>query len=93
MPDYDDFLDKYPLETNHIDPNAAFDGNLFETFGAEWDFIELQPCDKVWTLTESDGSLNLTLGFHFINRVGYFLAKDSHVNGDPEQYTLDDFDN
>lgn len=67
---------KYTFIKNHLDSNASFDGCLFETFGQEVEFIKQQNTKQVWTLVEEDGEEAIIAGFHFVNRLGYFLTKE-----------------
>ena len=65
-----------PIE-NHIDTNAGFSGTMFETFGAEWEFVKEQPINKVWTIVETDNDdMAYLSGFHTVNRIGYFITKE-----------------
>jgi hypothetical protein len=72
---YEKWLAKYCPITNHLDTNAAFDGCMFETFGLEIEFVRAQPASKVWTLVECDGKAFICEGYHFVNRLGYFVTE------------------
>lgn len=49
---------------------------MFETFGEELEFVRDQPDNKVWTLMDDDdGNLVVTTGFHYVNRVGYYVTE------------------
>ena len=71
------FLARHRPVTNHIDANASQDGLLFETYGAEWEFVRSQDCHKVFTLVEGDTSNKeyACPGFHIVNRMGYFVVE------------------
>lgn len=70
------FDELFPLVTNHLDTNAACDGCMFETFGAELEFVRRQDPDCIWTLmTDDEGLLCLASGYHFVNRLGYLISK------------------
>ena len=92
--DVDVFFDKYNMVQNHIDDNASFDGAMFETYGAEVEFIRQQPNDRVWTWVDGDGGNYLVQGFCLVNRIGYILVEESFVKGDVDEYivTQDDDD-
>ena len=71
---------------NHLDPNASWqdeDGNgiMFETYGNELDFIRGK-CEQnpkcIWTLmdSEEDDDCVVVEGFHFVNRIGYFITEN-----------------
>ena len=72
---YDDFFEQYQPIENHIAPNAPYDGCMFETYGEEWAYVQASKPEYVWTLVENDGVLAITSGFHFVNRLGYFISK------------------
>lgn len=66
---------KYGPLTNHLDPNASFERCMFETYGAELEFVRSVPDSRIWTLVEGDtGTLYIVDGFHFVNRLGYFIT-------------------
>jgi hypothetical protein len=76
----DEFVSGYQPMANHLDPNAAFDwgdghGTLFETYGDELAFVRAQARSAIWTLLTVDGSLTIFSGYHFVNRLGYFIGK------------------
>jgi hypothetical protein len=70
----DDFLVRFKPAPNHIDPNAGFDGCMFETFGEELAHVKAQDRDRVWTILDCDGQLFIESGFHSVNRLGYLVA-------------------
>jgi hypothetical protein len=66
---------------NHLDPNSSWDGIMFETYGKELDFVR-EKCKEnpncIWTLmdSEEDDSCVIVEGFHFVNRIGYFITEN-----------------
>jgi len=65
---------------NHLNPNASFDwgdgfGTMFETYDAELDFVRLQEPARIWTLLSGDEGDVVASGFHFVNRLGYFITE------------------
>jgi hypothetical protein len=70
----DDFFARFKPVANHFDPNRAFDGCLFETFGEELAHVQAQDPNLVWTVLDDDGRLLIESGFHFVNRLGYLIA-------------------
>ncbi len=75
----DQFAEQYPLLCNHLNPHSPWGnergGCLFETFGEELAFIRQQAPLSVSTLIDGeDGDLYALSGFHFANRIGYFLS-------------------
>jgi hypothetical protein len=63
---------------NHLDNNAAWDGAMYETYGEEYDFVKSFVTHKpnhVWTLMDDDdGNPMIGSGWHFVNRLGYFIT-------------------
>jgi len=75
---YDDWLETYQPVPNPLTDSAPFDGLMFETFGPELAHIRDTPADRVWTLVEGDeDTLYVLSGFHFVNRLGYFIAEQA----------------
>ncbi len=76
----DEFDARFPLLTNHLNPNASWGsgkegGCLFETYGEELEFVRQQNPLTVWTLVDGDGDDQyLVSGFHFVNRIGYLIS-------------------
>lgn len=76
----DEFDARFPLVANSLRPHAGWTGDddrgcLFETFGAEFDFVRQQDPRCVWTLLDTDeGALVLASGLHFVNRLGYLVS-------------------
>ena len=68
------------------------DQQMFETYGAEVDFVNNVPNDNVWTYLEVDGGTVTTNGFHYVNRLGYFVTtvpaeEDTEYEIDLEMWT------
>jgi len=52
----DQFDELFELVPNHIEDNASFDGNMFETFGEEVQHVlEMAKLNRVVTIIETDG--------------------------------------
>lgn len=66
---------------NHLDENASWQneygvGIMFETYGAEEQYVFDQDPLKVWTYVDGDdGGTYLVSGRCFINRIGYFVCE------------------
>lgn len=72
---YERWLEKYRPIPNPLDLNATFDGRMFETYGAELEFVCAQSPSTIWTLVECDGKIRICQGLHFVNRLGYFVTE------------------
>ena len=84
------FYERFNMIKNHIDDNASFDGCFFETYGKELEYVQKiaqETPKKVWTIIECDGRMYYNSGFHFVNRLGYFITEEE-VEPDVE-YTVE----
>jgi hypothetical protein len=76
----DEFDEQYPLVRNHLNLNASWafgdgPGCLFETYGAELDFVRSQDPRTIWTLVDGDdGNQYVISGYHLVNRIGYLIS-------------------
>jgi hypothetical protein len=79
--DYDEWLKTYKPIYNHIETNASFQdetgqGIMFETYGEEVEFVKSQDPANIWTYGDGDdGGGYVWNGWHFINRIGYFITE------------------
>src|ERR1700722_13337098 len=65
----------YPLKKNHLEPNAAWAGCLFDTHGAEGDYVRKQDAGTIWTLVDADGWGNILVsGLYLLNRLIYLIC-------------------
>lgn len=78
---FEDWLKTYKPITNHLDENASFQdesgtGIMFETYGDEIDFVKSQSPANIWTYGDGDdGGGYIWSGWHFVNRLGYFITE------------------
>ena len=84
----DTFDELVTLIPNHIDDNASFDGNMFETYGEEVNFVtEMAKQNRVITIIEGDGesdddegeytpNMYYVSGYHIVNRIGYLISEE-----------------
>jgi len=93
--DSDFWQDKYRPQINHIDDNASWSddegGRMYETYGEELEYVRKQAQEnpkKVWTLLEADGKQYVCAGYHFVNRLGYFITEVEFDN-ENEEYFVD----
>src|ERR1700726_1326005 len=70
----DDFLARFKFVPNHLEPDASFDGCMFETFDEELAYVKAQDRNLVWTLLDCDGQLRIESGYHYVDRIGYLIA-------------------
>lgn len=91
----DDFADRFKPIANHLNPNASFDwgqgfGTLFETYDEELDFVRSQRYSNIWTLLSGDDGDSIASGFHFVNRLGYFITAEAVPDGVTYDVSLND---
>ena len=90
----EEFVEAYQPILNHLDSGASFDwgeghGSLFETYGEDLSFVMSQAPETIWTLLSVDDSLTIVSGYHFVNRLGYFISKKPVERGITVQVPLD----
>ena len=74
--DFDEWFDTYKPIPNNIDTNASFDGYMFETYGAEVEFVKKAHPDHIWMYgSGDDGGTFVWSGWGFVNRLGYFITE------------------
>lgn len=78
----DTWFNTFQPQVNHIDPNASYGddegGRMYETFGPELEYIQAEAKTRpnhVWTLVEAEDRTYIVPGFHFVNRLGYFVTR------------------
>jgi hypothetical protein len=78
---YEKWIQRYKPITNTLTAGSSFDGTMFETYGPEYEFVKEQAKEnKVWTIRESDGKLQITAGLGWVNRLGYLVTEKPWVN-------------
>ena len=88
----DEWLETYKPKTNHLDSNASWNGTMFETYGEEIDFIKSTPDNFVWTLLDVDGSLIVSSGQSWVNRLGYFVCEVPWNDNEFHEIVIDDYE-
>ena len=76
-----DWEKTYKPIVNWLDDNASFqnendEGIMFETYGAEVEFVKTVNPANIWTYADGDdGGGYIFSGWHFVNRIGYFITE------------------
>ena len=78
----DAWTEKYLPIQNHLVTEASWDGNMFETYGNEYDYVAAQPQQNVWTWVDGDDGTYIVAGWHYVNRIGYFVTEKAWTDGD-----------
>ena len=68
------------FQQNHLVPSdvSAFHGLMYDPFGFQEEFVRTFSFEhprRIATLIKRGGEPQLSSGFHFVGRVGYFIAK------------------
>jgi len=72
---YDQWCEKYRPITNELCQGAPYDGLMFETYGAEREYVRRQNSECIWTLVQAEDELVILSGWYFVNRLGYFITE------------------
>lgn len=89
-PTYDEWIETCRPLSNPFNPNAPFNGMMFETFGPEFDHVLAMQDARVWTIVEGDDdALLLISGRHFVNRLGYLLTEKPWDGINPIEITIE----
>jgi hypothetical protein len=65
--------DKFKPIKNHLSQSP--DDVLFETYGEEVDFVANYDNKYVWTRLQGDMSDLICAGYHYVNRLGYYITE------------------
>lgn len=69
------FFKQYKPIQNHLVKDTSWDGCMFETDGAELQFVLQQDPNHIWTIIDGEDDLEITNGFFQINRIGYIITE------------------
>ena len=72
-------------QQNHLDTNASWGGVMYETFGAELDYVEQVLTEnprRVWTIIDCGETSIVSSGLHFVNRIGYIITEQPCPEGE-----------
>jgi hypothetical protein len=72
---------KFKPIKNHFRPNDHNE-QMFETYGEEVDFVSKADNKYVWTFLQGDMSDLIVAGYHYVNRLGYYISTVPWENED-----------
>ena len=74
---WDVWVEKFKPINNHLDKYATAENptKMFETYGEEVEFVQAQDPRYVWTNVQGDMSDLLVAGYHYVNRLGYYVTE------------------
>jgi hypothetical protein len=69
---YDYWVDNFQPMTNHL----VDDGDTlhYETYGEEVEYVKLQDNKHIWTEVDGDSGTYIVAGWHFVNRINYYIT-------------------
>ena len=70
---WDKWEDKFKPIHNHFSNDP--DQNMFETYGEEVDYVTKADNKYVWTWIQGDMSDLIVAGYHYVNRLGYYITE------------------
>jgi hypothetical protein len=74
--DFDEWCETYKPIPNNIVEDSSFDGTMFETYGAEYEFVKKADPAYIWMYGDGDdGGTYIWNGWHIVNRIGYFITE------------------
>ena len=85
---WEQFIERFKPIKNHLDSNASCDGLMFETFDEEYAFVVAKHAENpnlVWTYLDCDGGTAIVSGWHYVNRIGYFITELPATQGEEFQ--------
>jgi hypothetical protein len=92
---YEAWWEKYrPIlnDITNVGEDAPFNGTMFETYGAELERVKKTEPHYVWTYVTGDNNEDVIVaGFHFVNRMGYFITEVPWETGE-ENFVFGDGD-
>jgi hypothetical protein len=65
--------DKFKPIKNHFHSDP--DETTFETYGEEVEFVIKQDPKHIWTWIQGDMSDLVVAGYHYVNRLGYYITE------------------
>ena len=71
LKDFDAFVEAYKPRQN--DSEGWY---LFETYGKDYEKVMKTHKRKIWTLVDTDKDPLVVAGWHFVNRLGYFITQE-----------------
>lgn len=74
---YEQWVDTYkPISDKHGQPR------MFETYGEDLDIVRVVDNSFLWTFVDGGDYSGLSAGFHFVNRLGYYICQVAYQDED-----------
>ena len=80
------FEEKYKPVVNHLDKYAGPNNvsRMFETYGPEVKYVQSRHEKYVWTWVDGDACSLLLAGYHYVNRLGYYVCEEPWETGNEQ---------
>ena len=92
---WQEFVDEFQPVKNQFDKDAAYDGYMFQTDDiCIPNMLKFTPA-CLWTLLSEGNETWIANGYHFVNRLGYFITEipfpiDSEIEADRDTWGCED---
>lgn len=73
---YDYWQNTYKPIKNKISKYASDDLLHFETYGEEVEFVQKADNKYIWTEVDGDSGTYIVAGYHFVNRLHYYITEN-----------------
>lgn len=70
---YDAWVDTFKPIKNSL---VKYDQLHFETYGEEYEFVKAQEPNTIWTEVDGEGGTYIVAGWHFVNRIHYYITEN-----------------
>jgi hypothetical protein len=70
---YQSWFDTFKPITNSIRNNGDFP---FETYGEEQELVRTTDPKFIWTEVDGEGGTYITAGYHYVNRIQYYITEN-----------------
>ncbi len=68
---YDAWVEEFQPIPNHL---VKYDQLSFETYGEEQEYVSQQDNHNVWTEVDGDSGTYIVAGYHYVNRIQYYIT-------------------
>lgn len=70
---YDAWVETFKPIKNTISKYADI---AFETYGEEYEFVQAQDPNTIWTEVDGDSGTYIISGWHYVNRIQYYITEN-----------------
>ena len=77
---WDEWAKKFKPIKNHLSKDP--DEKMYETYGEEVEFVQKADNRYIWTYLQGDESDLVCAGYHYVNRLGYYISEIPWENED-----------